>query len=164
MTVSVSSGVATYAINTSVDLAGQIRVAGVKVDVEATVSIGLAAPGPAGGSTVTLSLPPNDETPVETGTDPHTLQLAETTVDSITATESLTGLSLGLSGLLGIENAILDVMLTDANGFLNKALAPLAANVDTMLVGPLVDLLGLRIGGADMFALSASCNTPALRG
>ena len=45
-----------------------------------------------------------------------------------------------------------------------KALTPLASNIDSMLVGPLVELLGLRLGGADVFAISTACSVPALRG
>ncbi len=162
MSVSVGSGLATYELTTEVTLSGKVRIgvgaAALQVDVDAVVELKLAAPGPAGSSTVGLRIPPNDTTPVETGGSPHVLTQLTANVKSLTA------LGLSASNLSAISDAIVDALLVGDQSFATKALKPLAANIDTLLVGPLVELLGLRLGGADVFAISTACNVPALRG
>jgi uncharacterized membrane protein len=164
MAVSISSGLTTYALSTQVTLSGSIKVGLLGVDVDAVVDVSLSSPPTGAPSTVTLSIPPNDTTPVETGSPVAPLSNLTASISTITAKESLTGLPLSLSNLTAVTNAILNALLTGDQSFANKALAPLAANIDSMLVGPLAELLGIRIGGADAFAVSTACNVPHLRG
>ena len=164
MSVTVASGLTKYELSADVRLSGTIRVAGVRVDVDALVGVKLASPSPAPSVTVGLKIPPNDVVPVETGGNPRVLTELTAEVKSITAVDSLLGISLNLAALGSVSAAIVNALLVGDQSFASKALAPLAANIDSMLIGPLVELLGLRLGGADVYAISTACNIPSLRG
>lgn len=71
--------------------------------------------------------------------------------------------NLGLDGLLDFTGANIEIL----NGIINlgqigslvvPAINGLLGSLDTALVGPLVDVLGLKFGGADIAALAVSCS------
>ncbi len=167
--VDVTSGVADYSLAADIELAGKVKLGVLgNLDVSATVAIRLAAPSGAPATTVALKLPPNDTTPVEVGQEPSLLRSAVPTV-------SVTNLDFTVSaaGLLtlGISRSALTANITQAilagvvgpDGFVEKTLRPFATNLDTMVVAPVASLLGLRVGGADVYAVRAVCNVPVLR-
>ena len=45
-----------------------------------------------------------------------------------------------------------------------NALDPVLANLDADVVTPLLQVLGLDVGSADVTALALQCNTPTLAG
>ena len=89
------------------------------------------------------------------------------TVDpiSLSATEELLlgGVGQTLNSLVnGIVTAV-TAGVTGPNGFAEKTIRPFANNLDTMVIDPVGELLGLRVGGADVYAVSAFCNVPIMR-
>ncbi len=169
--VDVQSGLATYRLGADVSVKGklQVGVGSLKVDVDVDLVVGLAissAPAGAAGP-VALSLPPNDKVPKQTGSAP---QLLTTVVPVVKSGGILGGAGLGaiLSGVgftsLSLSQAIATALVEDSNGLVQKSLLPLAAKIDGSVIGPLARLLGIRIGGADVFAVNAVCGVPALRG
>ncbi|GEP36938.1 hypothetical protein NPS01_06010 [Nocardioides psychrotolerans] len=167
--VDVTSGVADYSLNAAIELGGKVTLGVLgKIDVAATVSIRLAAPTGAPATIAALRMPPNDTVPVEVGQDPDLLRSAipVVSVDQLDFTVSADGLlTLGvtLSALTAnITQAILSGVI-GPDGFVEKTLRPFAYNLDSMVVNPVASLLGLRVGGADVFAVQAICNVPVLR-
>ncbi|HEY4410999.1 MAG TPA: hypothetical protein VGO87_14055, partial [Acidimicrobiia bacterium] len=76
--------------------------------------------------------------------------------------------SLGLSGLLNISSANisllgLGVSLTAVANLVVPAINGILGSIDTALTGPL-QVLGVKLGGADIAALSHSCNGLRLAG
>lgn len=167
--VDVTSGAVDYSLGASIEMDGRLRILGlVNVNIEAVVSIRLAAPTGAPATTVPLRMPPNDTVPVEAGQDPNLLVSAvpTVTVDSLDFNISLAALSLlGLS--LGNLTTQITQTLTAAvagpDGFVEKTLRPFAYNLDNMVVNPVASLFGIRVGGADVYAVQAVCNVPVLR-
>jgi len=167
--VDITSGVADYSLRAAVDIGGKLKVLGlVNIDVVATVSIRLAAPTGAPSATASLKMPPNDTIPVEMGQDPNLLTAAAPTVvvDSLSfdiSAASLSILGLSLSSLRTQVMQTLMAAVTGPDGFVEKTLRPFAYNLDNRVVNPVASLLGLRVGGADVFAVQAICNVPVLR-
>jgi len=152
---------------------GQITVAlNLTVDITQTLSVD--------GTTtrVTLSIPPNDTTPVPVG--------SPLALSGVTPTTSVSGTGFSAVvtvGLLGIINVganlslssntlapVLDAITsalgapTDSSSFVSKSLRPLAANIDANFLGPVSRALGLRIGGADLYGVRAACGSPRIVG
>ena len=152
--VNLSSGLAEYWLEAVLDVEGSIRILGVKTDVALRVRLRISAPGgTASAMVVPLTIPSNDRTPFRTGQPVGLLSSVVPTVE----TPLVGNLSL-------VGDAVVAALTTGNNNFVEKTLAPLAANLDSELVGPAARLLGIRVGGADVFAVDASCNNPALRG
>ncbi len=73
------------------------------------------------------------------------------------------GLSLGRRDVALPKLKLVEELLS-SNGVVTKALNPLITNVNDIL-GPTSDLLGLTIGGADLFGVpTPQCAFPALVG
>jgi uncharacterized membrane protein len=97
------------------------------------VTLGLVAPaGQAENSSVTFTVPPPLPQMASTGTG-----------------------SVGLAGTTLAGNAVVAASL-------QPVLDALTAQLDTALVAPLTDLLGINVAGADVFALDIHCKDPAL--
>jgi len=119
----------------------------------ATVDTGSSVSGVASSNSVSIRVPPDTyNSPKSTGNAP-----TETTVSNITSSDvHLLGLSLGLVGnvVAGVNSGII-------SAFVN----PLIANLNSLLITPLSQALGLRLGGADVFGVDHPvCNHPALAG
>ncbi len=164
--VDVESGLATYSLDVEVEVTGDLDldlvIGQLGVDVDVVVGLTLTSPRPSDPAPVHLAMPPNDTVPVETGTS---VQALTTVVPSIrSASITVAGVQVNAARAKLVTDTVIEALTLGNNNFVDKTLRPLAANVDSMLVGPLAELLGLRLGGADVFAVSASCAIPSLRG
>lgn len=164
-TVSLDSGLAEYWVEALVEVEGSLRIGGLKAAVQLEVRLRLATGGSAGAPvSVPLTIPENDTVPVRTGQQMGLLGSVVPTVSIESSAVSVLGGTLGVGDLGLLEDAVVAALTTGNNNFLDKTLRPLAANVDEELLGPATRLLGIRVGGADVFAVGATCNAPALRG
>ena len=164
-TVALDSGLAEYWVEALVAVEGNLRIAGLRAEVQLEVRLRLATGGSAGAPVaVPLTVPENDTVPVRTGQQMGRLGSVVPTVSSESSSVSVLGGTLAVGDLGLLEDAVVAALTTGNNNFLDKTLRPLAENVDEELLGPAARLLGIRVGGADVFAVGATCNAPALRG
>jgi uncharacterized membrane protein len=69
------------------------------------------------------------------------------------------------SGSLPFPLTLSGVLSTVMSTIVTPIVNPLIANLNTLLIAPLADLLGLKLGGADIYAIDhPTCNNPALAG
>ena len=178
--VSVHTQPASYGLRTELDISGDIKVSvlqdlglgsvltgllGIllptKVTFEAHVRLDIATGKAEGSSIATLSVPPNDVTPVETGS---TVYLDASNVVPTVSDVKINSKSTALSSVLPLTNAIVNELTTSSNQFVQKTLVPLVANINNTFIGPVARMVGLRFGGADVYAVGAVCGQPALWG
>jgi uncharacterized membrane protein len=115
---------------------------------------GISTSAPAATNTVSLRIP-NDSVPVTKSTGSG-VALSTLTTSNLNATV-LGTLPLGMT-LSGILSAVMSTIIT-------PVVNPLISNLNTVLTGPLRDLLGLDLGGADVkFYTVPTCNNPTLAG
>lgn len=164
--VSVASGLAQYSLDSEVEAAGKLKIGvgplAVTADVVVVVGLSLRAPGTTGSVVAPLSIPPHDRTPYRTGSPVSLLTPVVPVIKSASVTVG--GVSVDALTKTLVTDAIVASLTVGNNNFTDRTLRPLAANIDTQLIGPSAALLGLRVGGADVYAVSASCGTPALAG
>ncbi|MEZ0578871.1 hypothetical protein [Nocardioides sp. MH1] len=179
--VGVHTQVATYGLRTDLDISGDIKVDVLqglglgnlltnllgllllpnKVTFEAHVRLDIAT-GKAEGSTVAnLAVPPNDVTPVETGSS--VFLDASNVVPTVTEVK-INGKTAVLSSVLPLTSLIVNELTTSSNQFVQKTLVPLVGNINNTLIGPVARMVGLRFGGADVYAVGAVCGEPNLWG
>lgn len=161
ITLSMTNGLATTSLSVPLRVTGNVTLAGlvglVSVDIRTTVtaSSSVSASGP---TPFTISVPPRAfDTVYSTGSGSVTLS-STTAKTGTTVTATLLGLPVTLS------TAQIDSIL---NPVISSVVQPLITALNSALVTPLLDLLGARVGGADVIADSVpalSCTVPALRG
>jgi uncharacterized membrane protein len=157
-TKSISVGVTPHAVNTVLAPSLDIKaLLGILPLARAATSLSVSPTGVSNGGT--FLYPSQFLPPVGTGT----MLAATTTPLGLNGLISLGPAELTLLGILplgttlgGIANAINSNLLTGANGLL--------ATLDTFVTGPLSKALGLDVGGADIGALSMTCQNPQLVG
>ncbi|WP_183093467.1 hypothetical protein [Nocardioides stalactiti] len=179
--VAVSTQPATYSLRTDLEIIGSVRfsvlqtlglgnlVSGLlgfllpssTLNLNIKVRLDVASTGGGTTSVANLRIPPNDVTPVETGS---TVALD---VNSIVPT--VTAVSIGsstpaLGAVTALTNPIITELLVGNNAFKNKTLAPLIDHLNTDYVGPVARMVGLRFGGADVYAVGAVCGEADLWG
>ena len=134
------------------------------MNVDVTLRLTLGSAPPTGSTLATLSLPPHDAIPFETGSEPRLLTTVGVSLLS-GGPSGGTDAELSAFGLSrsSISASIGSALVNDSNG-LAKSLLALASNLDSSVIGPLTKLLGIRVGGADVYAVDAVCSVPALRG
>jgi hypothetical protein len=161
--VQVSSSLSSLSLVTNLPVSGSVTILGLGVvNLNLIVDAAIGTTNPGGSSTANLSVPPNDTTPVSTGSsillDPAT---ANVSIDP-TSTATVLGLPISITNSLLIPtiNAILAGVQST---FIEKTVDPLAANLNTMVTQPIADLLGIRIGGADVYGMKTPCK-PMLAG
>lgn len=169
-TVRVGTSLASYRLVSDVRVRGKVSVGtgSLKVDalVDLTVRLSMGTGSGPAGADVPLSIPPNDTVPRQTGGTAALLGPVVPQVLTSSVDVSLPlGLGIGLGALkAGIVDAVVADLTTATGGFTVKTLNPLAANIDQYLVGPVARLLGLRLAGADVYAVNAVCANPRLTG
>ncbi|VXB77740.1 hypothetical protein [Nocardioides sp. AX2bis] len=169
-TVRVATALASYRLTSDVRVQGKVQVGSgfLKVDalVDMTVRLTMGTGSGPTGTDVALSIPPNDTVPRQTGGNAVLLGAVVPQVLSSSVDVTLPlGLGISLGDLkAGIVDAVVADLTTGAGGFTTKTVGPLAANIDRYLVGPVARLLGLRLAGADVYAVNAVCANPRLTG
>ncbi|WP_328828003.1 pilus assembly protein TadG-related protein [Nocardioides acrostichi] len=173
--VAVSTDLMNYSFGSDVEVSGKVSVGSgplkVAVDVTMTVHLQLSSSGSPSVQTADLGIPPNDVTPWQGGSPVVLSRVIVPTITSSSMTVGGLGLSVSLPLGIGaasvtsaIQTGVIDSLVSDSKGFGQKTLVPLVDNIDSMLIGPIVELLGLRLAGADVYAVNTVCGVPALRG
>lgn len=145
---------------------------GVPIRLQGNLSVGLSVYALDIRLSVSSSVTPPDNTEsVEYRVPPMQYGDAKETVNGgvglPTATVTVTSISAKLLGVpvtlpaTTLNNILSAVTSTIVNPIIN----PLITNINNLLLGPVADTLGLRLGGADLYMFARpSCTTPALRG
>lgn len=186
--VEVSTGLASYRLNLNLTVEGDLKVSVLddlglsdlledllggllgsifgkgnnKTDVEIKLSLSVGAGGAPDTSVAHLQMPPNDKTPVRTGSD------VRLDLDSLVPT--VTSIKIGGASLedLPLMKPLTDLVvegLVGANAhFLRKTVEPLLENLDGLLIEPVAKMVGLRFAGADVYAAGVRCGSPQLTG
>lgn len=163
--VSVQSGLATYSLTTTLGFKTTLNIATIG-NVEVTWNQAASAQQlmPDQSTLATLVVPPNDTTPISTGSGDAGLGgvTVASTATNVVATVKTTGVAVPEATVAPLLAPIAAALSTHAN--VDGRLDTLAANVDSYLT-PLLTLLGLNISGADVFAVgNPVCGAPELRG
>ena len=162
--VEVASGLARAALTISLPITGQVSVLGLGlVTLNLTINIEVATTESGRTTVANLSIPPNDMTPISTGSTVRLNSAAATIAIDPNSTATLLGLPLTLTNtlLIPVLNAVLGSVQSI---FVAKTVTPLVSNLNDLLMGPLASLLGLDVGGADVFAIRSACGRPVLGG
>lgn len=164
--VAVSSGLAHLTLTSQVTATGSVSILGLGiVNLKIVVNLRVDNSHAAQTNTAALSLPPNDTIPVSTGSTVRLNAATATTTIDPSSTATVAGISVMNSNLLvPTLNAIQAALVSGHQSFLAKTITPLVKNINDLLTGPLASLLGLDVAGADVYAMSAACSVPALRG
>lgn len=115
---------------------------------------GVSTSDPGTTASVQIRIPPDSyDTPVRTGSGTVLPQL------------QLSDLSATVLGVLPLGLTVSSILSAVISDIVTPIVNPLIANINTQLIGPLSDLLGITIGGADVFAVpSPVCDAVALAG
>lgn len=183
MSVDVTTGLATYQLRSTVSVAadvglldltglgltsvltnllGNILTLGAKISLEVEVELRVGAAPTSGSTRADLSMPPNDVTPVRTGSS------ATLDVGSIVPTVKAVKLNgkavADLGSVKAITNLILPELTSASKGFVQKTLTPLVNNINNDFIGPVARMIGLRFAGADVYGVGVQCARPRLVG
>lgn len=182
MSVAVTTGLASYQLRSDVsvvadvkltdliglgltsvltNLLGNILTLGSKISLEVEVELRVGALATAGSGRADLMIPPNDETPVSTGSSVH---LDPAAIVGTVKSLKLNGKSAQLSAVTAVTNLIVNHLVTAGKGFVEKTLTPLVDNINQQFIGPVARMIGLRLAGADVYAVGATCARPRLVG
>ncbi|MCX6401521.1 MAG: hypothetical protein NTX33_16525 [Propionibacteriales bacterium] len=143
------------------NLLGNILLLGNKLSLEVAITLTVGTQLNASTSTAALSVPPNDVTPVTSG---GAVTLSMATLTPTVTSVKIGGKSANLAAVTSVTNLIAHELVTAGHGFVEKTLTPLVNNINTMFIGPVARMIGLRLGGADVFAVGATCGRPRLSG
>lgn len=179
--VDVSTGLASYRLETNVSVGGDVQFKAlqdlglgslvtnllgllglntkVAIEVDVRLSIGTASGGGTGHAD--LSIPPNDETPISTGSS---MYLDPATIVPTVLAVKIGGKAVNLSAVTALTSLITDALVTSGKGFFEKSLTPLVANINQEFIGPVARMVGLRLAGADVYGVHATCARPRLSG
>jgi uncharacterized membrane protein len=162
--VDVSTALASLSLVSQLPVTGNISILGLGlVSLNLVVDITVSNVRQPVVSHADLKVPPNDTTPVSTGS-PTRLDMAQVSVAIDPAS------SAKLLGLDVLNNPVLvptlnSVLAAVSDVFVTKTITPLVANINDLLTGPLATLLGLDVGGADVYAVGRpQCAVPSLVG
>jgi len=161
ITVDVRTGLTNVSLSVPINLVGNATILGLplaKYEVSVTVTASLT---PAGNTeSVDYMVPPmqygDAKETVNGGVSLPTATLGTPTIKVTT----LLGLplSLSLSQQATLLSSITSTIVT-------PIINPLITNINNLLLGPVADTLGLRLGGADLYMYPRpSCTTPSLAG
>jgi len=143
------------------NLLGNILTLGSKISLEVEVRLTIGTASSGGGGRADLEIPPNDETPVSIGSS---MLLDVNSIVPTIKSVKLNGKSAQLPLVTAITNPIADVLTTSGKGFVEKTLTPLVTNINQQFIGPVARMVGLRLAGADVYAVGITCARPRLVG
>lgn len=136
----------------------------VNLDLIVDIQVGTIANDPP-GTTVDLKIPPNDVTPVSTGSGTVLSGAAVTASIDGASTITVGEHTIPLADLTDTTNQIAAALIGPTSHLMVQTVAPLVSNINGVLTGPLSDLLGLTLAGADVYAVPRpSCSVPQLVG
>lgn len=179
--VAVTTTPASYALSSNLTITGEVKTTDLvgigltnlltslglpilgtgKVQIRVEVNLTVATAS-AGGTTVAdLTIPPNDVTPFQTGT---TVTLDPSNVVPRIDAVVIGGSNVAVGGALSLTNLIVNELVAANNGFVQKTLYPLIDGINNDFIGPVARMVGLRFGGADVYAVGAVCGQPSLWG
>ncbi len=72
----------------------------------------------------------------------------------------LGGKAANLSAVTALTSLITNALVTSGKGFFEKSLTPLVANINQDFIGPVARMIGLRLAGADVYGVHATCARP----
>jgi uncharacterized membrane protein len=178
--VGVQTQPASYMLRTDLQVNGEIKVSvledlglsGVlrgllgillptKTSIEVDVRLEVGSNHPGGSSVANLRIPPNDVTPITSGTTPYLDP--RYIVPTVTAVR-IGGKAAALTAVTALTSKIVNELVALDKGFAQKTLVPLLDNFNNELIGPVARMVGLRFGGADVYAVGAVCGQPSLWG
>lgn len=173
--VSLATSAATASLTTGLHFETNALNLGVLVGsviVSADVTLSSTIPTPAPTGSASLINPPNQTTPVSTGSDVRLSPLSAQPTVSLTIRPAGGGLPLVgslLATATSLLNSIYGITTTTAtaavNAVVNGPMTALVTSLNTVLLGPLATLLGLDVAGADVFMVDRpTCQTPKLVG
>lgn len=161
--VQVNANLSTVQLATQLPVTGTVTILGLGVvNLNLVVDVSVSTTRPSGSTTANIAIPPNDTTPVSTGSS----ILLDPTSPSITLdpSSSATVLGLPISLLNSLLVPTLNSIISGVQAtFVEKTVEPLAANLNALVDGPIAKLLGVDVGGADVYGIKALCK-PALAG
>jgi uncharacterized membrane protein len=178
--VGVTTELASYSLSSNLTITGSVKITDLvginltnlllslglpilgsgKVDIKVEVNLTVATSSSAGNSVANLSLPPNDVTPYQTGTSVYLPTNVVPRIDAVL----IGGQSASITASGPLTSLIINELIAANNGFVAKTLAPLIDNINNTFVGPVARMVGLRFGGADVYAVGAVCGQPSLWG
>lgn len=154
--LAMDNALASSSISVPLRVTGTVSLVGL-VSVDITTNVSATSTVSPTSTDFTITVPPQAfDTVYSTGTGNLTLG-ATTAKAGTTVTATLLGLPVTLS------TAQIDSIL---NPVISAVVSPLISGVNSALVAPLTNLLGVRVGGADVILDSTpalSCSTPILR-
>lgn len=183
MSVDVMTGLATYQLRANVSVAADVRLLdltglgltsvltnllgniltlGSKISLEVEVELRVGAAPTSGGSRADISMPPNDETPIRTGSS--MILDVGSIVPTVKAVKLNGKVVADLGSVTAITNLILPELTSSSKAFVDKTLTPLVNNINADFIGPVARMIGLRLAGADVYGVGAQCARPRLVG
>lgn len=178
--VDVGTSLASYKLNANVSVAADVRVTDLlgfnllglltdllglglpsKLSLEVDVTLTIGTTKDASTSPVDVALPPNDVTPKSTG---GSMLLDPASIVPTVTSVKIGGRSVELPLVKAITDLITHELVTAGQGFVGKTLTPLVNNINQQFIGPVARMVGLRLGGADVYAVGATCGRPRLVG
>lgn len=147
--------------NVITSLLGNLLLLGSKLSVEVNVTLSVGASVAGGSGTAALSVPPNDTTPISTGS---TIYLDPSTVVGTVTSVKIGGKEALPSAVTALTSLVVNQLVTSGKGFFEKSLQPLIDNINQQFIGPVARMIGLRLAGADVFGVGAVCGLPRLVG
>ena len=179
-TVDVGTALASYHLDAEVSVEGEVKLTSLlgfnllgllrdllglnlpnKLSLDVDVRLRIGTTRPDSTSPVQVSIPPNDVTPVSTGGSVH-LDPASV-IPTVTAVR-IAGKSVQVALVEQLTSLITQEFVSSSKSFVEKTLAPLVDNINERFVGPVARMVGLRLGGADVYAVDATCGRPRLVG
>lgn len=156
--VQVNTALSSVQLVTQLPVSGSVTILGLGVvNLNLVVDTVVSQSRSASTTTANLAIPPNDTTPVSTGSslllDPTT---ATVTIDPASTADVL-GVPVSLTNSLLVPT-LNSILAGVQSTFVEKTVYPLASNLNTLVNGPVSRLLGLNVGGADVYGIRAICD------
>lgn len=162
--VDVRTGLTDISLGVPIRLQGNVVLLGTGLQLDVHLRAGAAVTSADNTERVDYLVPPMQYgTAKETVNSGIGLPSATLTVESVSARLLVLGLptvsvTLSADQLTAILSAVTSTLVT-------PIINPLITNVNNLLLGPVADMLGLKLGGADLYMMSRpSCTSPELRG
>jgi len=181
--VQVTSGVAGASVHTRLSVSGTVTGSGalgtlldgllsllssiVSVQINGTVGLRVSTGEPSTVKTAEIRVPNNPtdwDEPIEMGSGDLGINTANVVADPNPPVLTITAKNiLGLNVALNADQ-IATIITNLTSSLTSQVLNPVVTSVNDTLLSPLFDLLGVSIGGADVWGQRPYCSNPALVG